>query len=148
MIGRKNRATVPARRFARTAGRLQVPDTPAWRLAALAGALLLPFGIAALFCLDPVETPFFPRCPLHALTGLQCPGCGTARALHAALHGRFAEALRFNAALPAVAAILARRGMRDDATAEVWATAQRGPLVIDLAEDFCNIWAIYNIRIY
>ncbi len=107
MTGRKNRATVPARRFARAAGRLSVPDTPAWRLAALAGALLLPFGIAALFCLDPVETPFFPRCPLHALTGLQCPGCGTARALHAALHGRFAEALRFNAALPAVAAFLA-----------------------------------------
>ena len=107
MTGRKNRATVPARRFARTDGRLPVPGTPAWRLAALAGALLLPFGIAALFFLDPVETPFFPRCPLHALTGLQCPGCGTARALHAALHGRFAEALRFNAALPAVAAILA-----------------------------------------
>ncbi len=107
MTGRKNRATVPARRFARAAGRLSVPDTPAWRLAALAGALLLPFGIAALFCLDPVETPFFPRCPLHALTGLQCPGCGTARALHAALHGRFAEAMRLNAALPVALALVA-----------------------------------------
>jgi len=94
-------------RFARLAERLQVPDTPAWRAAVLAGAILLPLGIAALFLLDPTEAPGFPRCPVFALTGWQCPGCGTARALHAALHGRFADALRLNAALPAALALLA-----------------------------------------
>ena len=94
-------------RFARLAERLQVPDTPAWRAAVLAGAILLPLGIAALCFLDPVETPGFPRCPVFALTGWKCPGCGTARALHAALHGRFADALRLNAALPAALALVA-----------------------------------------
>ena len=94
-------------RFARLAERLQVPDTRAWRAVALACAVLLPVGIAALFLLDPEETAGFPRCPVFALTGWKCPGCGTARALHATLHGRFAEALRLNAALPAALALLA-----------------------------------------
>ena len=94
-------------RFARIAERLQVPDTPAWRAVAVACAVLLPVGIAALFLLDPEETAGFPRCPVFALTGWKCPGCGTARALHAALHGRLAEALRLNAALPVALALLA-----------------------------------------
>ena len=94
-------------RFARLAERLQIPDTRAWRVVALACAILLPLGIAALFFLDPEETSGFPRCPVFALSGWKCPGCGTARALHAALHGRFADALRFNAALPAALALLA-----------------------------------------
>lgn len=34
------------------------------------------------------------------LTGWDCPGCGATRALHAALHGDFAAALEFNAAMP------------------------------------------------
>ncbi len=63
--------------------------------------LVLALGIVVLFLLDPFEAQFFPRCPIFAVTGLKCPGCGTARALHAVLHGRFAEALRFNMALPA-----------------------------------------------
>ena len=33
-------------------------------------------------------------------------GCGTARALHVALHGHFAEALGFNVALPAFLALI------------------------------------------
>ncbi len=30
------------------------------------------------------------------LTGLKCPGCGTARALHCLLHGEVAKAVAFN----------------------------------------------------
>ena len=56
------------------------------RLAAPAGIiLLLMFGGALFFLFDPSETWFFPHCPFFALTGLKCPGCGTARAFHAAL---------------------------------------------------------------
>lgn len=94
-------------RFARLAERLQIPDSRAWRAVAVACAVLLPLGLAALYLLDPAGTPAFPRCPVFSLTGWKCPGCGTARALHAALHGRFAEALRLNAALPVVLALLA-----------------------------------------
>jgi hypothetical protein len=39
----------------------------------------------------------FPACPLHSLTGLNCPGCGTQRALHALAHGHLGVALHDNA---------------------------------------------------
>ncbi|RTQ47173.1 DUF2752 domain-containing protein [Hymenobacter gummosus] len=58
------------------------------------------FGAALLFVtvyyrLDPARH-FFPRCPLHWLTGLHCPGCGTQRALHALLHGHWQQAAGHN----------------------------------------------------
>lgn len=62
-------------------------------------ALLLAAGAAAALLLyyrfDPSHY-FFPRCLLHWLTGLHCPGCGTQRALHALLHGRWTEAAGHN----------------------------------------------------
>lgn len=39
----------------------------------------------------------FPRCTVKTLTGLDCPGCGAQRAIHAMLHGHILEALRHNA---------------------------------------------------
>ena len=82
--------------------------TPVCRPVALTGMFfLLIFGVVLFFWVDPVETRLFPRCPFFALTGLKCAGCGTARALHAILHGRFVEALCYNAALPAMLMLLA-----------------------------------------
>jgi hypothetical protein len=49
-----------------------------------------------LYTFPPVTAGFYPQCLFHQLTGLDCPGCGTTRALHALLHGRVLEALRFN----------------------------------------------------
>ena len=66
----------------------------------------LPAGLV-LFWFDPSRSPFYPTCQFHRLTGLQCPGCGSLRALHQLLHGRLAAAFHFNAllvvALPALA---------------------------------------------
>jgi len=45
---------------------------------------------------DPAEAHFFPQCPLHALTGLYCPGCGTTRVFHHLLHGDPAGAFAMN----------------------------------------------------
>ena len=53
-------------------------------------------GLAAVYTFDPSKTWFYPPCPLRALTGLQCPGCGGTRALHALLHGDVAGAFAFN----------------------------------------------------
>ena len=39
----------------------------------------------------------FPRCAVHAATGLWCPGCGSQRSLHALLHGDVVGALGYNA---------------------------------------------------
>jgi hypothetical protein len=40
-----------------------------------------------------------PACPIHALTGLLCPGCGGTRAVLALLHGDLIGAWRENALL-------------------------------------------------
>ena len=37
-----------------------------------------------------------PHCLVKSITGLSCPGCGLLRALHAALHGHFSEAIAYN----------------------------------------------------
>ncbi|MBW3129655.1 DUF2752 domain-containing protein [Hymenobacter profundi] len=61
-------------------------------------SLLVLGGVGLLllyFRLNPAHYPF-PRCPVHWLTGLHCPGCGTQRALHALLHGRVGQAVHYN----------------------------------------------------
>ncbi|MCU0702423.1 MAG: DUF2752 domain-containing protein [Fimbriiglobus sp.] len=67
-------------------------------------------GVAAAFVVVGVVPPssvsFFPKCWTHLLTGLHCPGCGLTRATHAALNGRFAEALSQNVLAVAVVPFL------------------------------------------
>lgn len=55
--------------------------------------------IAVYGMFDP-ESGFFPRCPWKMLTGFDCPGCGSQRAIHALLTGHPAEACRYNLMLP------------------------------------------------
>lgn len=46
---------------------------------------------------NPLESPFFPKCPVKVLTGLDCPGCGSQRAIHHLLNWDLKGALRENA---------------------------------------------------
>lgn len=60
---------------------------------------LVVFGLVALgffFAFDPSEASFFPACPLKTATGLDCPGCGSQRAIHQLLHLNVKEAFMFN----------------------------------------------------
>ena len=52
-------------------------------------ALIAGVTVIVLFytIFDP-ELPWMPKCVFHALTGWDCPGCGSQRAIHALLHGR------------------------------------------------------------
>lgn len=62
-----------------------------WAVAAAgAGAL----GMVAL--VDPARSHRYPRCIFLSLTGLECPGCGTTRAMHQMLHGDLLHALDLN----------------------------------------------------
>jgi hypothetical protein len=59
-------------------------------------ALVAILLLGLLWWFDPVETDV-PLCSFHALTGLDCPGCGAARATHELLHGRLSAAVHYNA---------------------------------------------------
>jgi len=52
---------------------------------------------AVEFFFNPYHRGFYPVCLFHKLTGLNCPGCGMTRALHALLRGQFLRALHDNA---------------------------------------------------
>ncbi|MDU1889932.1 MAG: DUF2752 domain-containing protein [Dysgonomonas sp.] len=64
------------------------------RLTGIVLALLIAGGIYYLF--SPEESRFFPQCPFHYLTGFDCPGCGSQRAIHHLLHREFKFALYSN----------------------------------------------------
>lgn len=79
-------------------------------------AMAAALAVAVLWAYDPAHSDWMPRCWWHTFTGLQCPACGTMRALHACLHGDIAAAWRFNYMLPVylplaagVIVLLARR---------------------------------------
>jgi hypothetical protein len=52
-----------------------------------------------LYLYNPTEVAIYPRCPLKMLTGYDCPGCGTLRALHALFRGNLGVAWHYNPAL-------------------------------------------------
>lgn len=87
------------------------PKAKGWRR--LAFGLAVVGGLLAVWSNPPAGQFYYPRCQFYALTGLQCPGCGATRALHAILHGRWAAAWHYNAlavsAIPVAAALGIRR---------------------------------------
>lgn len=80
--------------------------------AAIAAAIL----IVVYGAIDPAGH-FFPRCPFRMLTGFDCPGCGSQRAIHCLLNGDIAGAWSYNAmlvvAIPVLAVLFAASAMRD-----------------------------------
>lgn len=63
-------------------------------------AVVATAALGALYYLvDPAESAWMPRCWFHYFTGLDCPGCGSQRMIHALLHGDIAAAWRANALL-------------------------------------------------
>lgn len=58
--------------------------------------LLLPAVLFLFYSYDPATDPFFPLCPFRAATGLECPGCGSQRAIHSLLHLQPGDALGYN----------------------------------------------------
>lgn len=63
---------------------------------------VLVFAIVAItasllyFSFDPASFDLFPKCIFHSWTQLECPGCGSQRAIHALLHGNMLQAMDLN----------------------------------------------------
>jgi hypothetical protein len=78
---------------------------------------LASLGVAAgiglvLFLCNPERVPIYPVCLFHKWTGLNCPGCGSLRAMHQLLHGNVSEALHLNALLVLSLPVFAWLGFR------------------------------------
>jgi hypothetical protein len=58
----------------------------------------------------PAQNSFYPRCPIYEAVHLQCPGCGSTRALAALLQGRFGEAMHWNALVTLLLPVAAAYG--------------------------------------
>lgn len=80
---------------------LTVKSSTVERVLAATGILMITTGAFIVGRFNPATTGFFPVCPFHWLTGLNCPGCGLTRSFHALFHGDVSTALHFNALLPA-----------------------------------------------
>lgn len=65
------------------------------RKALVIGASLIFLLIYFLF--NPQHSLLFPKCPIYVLTGWQCPGCGSQRAIHCLLNFDFVQAFSYNA---------------------------------------------------
>jgi hypothetical protein len=89
----------------------QTTSTSRWKRAFAVGALVA--AVCTVFGLvDPADTGSRLTCPFHTLTGLDCPGCGSVRAVHALLHGHPTDALGYNGLLLVVLPIALGAGAR------------------------------------
>ena len=75
------------------------------RGSAAAGVVSIAAASFGVWFFNPASAGFFPQCPFHALTGMNCPGCGLTRGFHALFHGDVLSALHYNAMLPLYAFI-------------------------------------------
>lgn len=78
---------------------------------AQAGFMLVVAVLMTVYFFAPGTYSFYPKCPVMAWLHVECPGCGSTRALHALLHGRWAEAVAWNALFPAVFTMAAAWGL-------------------------------------
>jgi hypothetical protein len=93
-----------------------------------AGFLTMAAAGVVLYLFDPETAGFYPVCALHQLTGLQCPGCGSLRALHQLTHGNIANAWRLNPLLVAFLPLGLWLGLRETVR---WTLGWRWPGVIN-----------------
>ena len=62
----------------------------------IAGGVLITIFLVVYGYNDPNLNSFFPKCPFLSLTGFQCPGCGSQRAIHQLLQGNILAAFNYN----------------------------------------------------
>jgi len=100
-------------------------------------------GVVVLFVIDPARMAIFPPCPFHEMTGFDCPGCGSTRALHQLLHGHVMAALHYNAMLVLSLPLAAGIGLR------AWlrrGTPQTTPLIrLSWLWIFLGAWVVFAV---
>ena len=69
---------------------------PHVRLPPVAVGVVAVGAVALLAVRDPNEAGNYPACPVKLMTGLDCPGCGSLRAVHALAAGDLSRAASHN----------------------------------------------------
>lgn len=92
-------------KFMNSAQTIDFKNSTTERVSAALGLIGIAAGAFVVGYFNPVTAGFFPQCPFHALTGLNCPGCGMTRGFNALFHGDILTAIHFNALLPIFAFI-------------------------------------------
>lgn len=96
---------------------------------------------------DPSASNIFPKCVVRSLTGYDCPGCGSQRAIHALLHADIAQAWHYNAllvaSLPLIALLLAAAALRNRAP-RFYAAVNSRPVIIAVAVIVIGWWIFRN----
>ena len=85
----------------RTADRIARLRTPGVVLAGTAAAMTY------IGSVSPYASGNYPVCPLYAVTGLYCPGCGSLRSLHSLANADLVAAVALNPLMPPLVLILA-----------------------------------------
>ena len=103
---------------------------------------------------DPEKSIIMPKCIMKQLTGWQCPSCGGQRALHALLHGHFAEAIAYNfffiIAIPillitAYAVIMIKRPNPSHTTVRIYDFVTNRSTLLSYVFLFFVWWIVRNI---
>ena|SRR5215813_5250707 len=109
-------------------------------------------GVATyLFLIDPAGGVGYPSCPFRMLTGLQCPGCGSSRALHQLMHGHPVSAFELNPLLVVLLPLIAfallsvSRSLIDDKRKDVHIPPPVGWAVLGIVISF---WIFRNTSLY
>lgn len=103
--------------------------------------------LCVFYCYDPSTCVFFPKCPVHFIFGIPCPGCGSQRAIHSLLHLDFRMAMRYNAfavfLIPVLAVLVASSAFREKFPSFYKVTHHR--YIASLFVFFVPLWWILRI---
>ncbi len=113
-------------------------------------ALALLVAASVLFILysfDPLQSTFYPICVFKKFTGYDCPGCGSARSLHALLNGNILMAADYNLLLlillPVIIAGLLNFLNKNDN--KLWTLVNKPVFFLVI---ICIYWIMRNIDLY
>lgn len=103
----------------------------------------------AAYCAFCLLTDAMPRCPFKWLTGLDCPGCGSQRAVRALLAGHPLQAWGYNLLLPPMlaylSAILLLPLCRDRRARSVYQRLTSSDVIWGIAAAVILWWVIRNL---
>ncbi|WP_230420599.1 DUF2752 domain-containing protein [Actinomadura soli] len=106
-------------------------------------------AVAYVAAVDPNEDGHYPTCPFLSVTGLQCPGCGSMRTVHALAHARIDDALGLNvltvAAVPLLAFFWVRWALARAQDRPTRTKASHPALIWTLLGTILLFWLVRNL---